>query len=206
MGRKAIFAIAAFGIFFVFLMYRLFSPSVHICERQPKNDQVVEITETWNEFHPQSELFTVSLPSVPQHAAEIIHAPDGEGQIRYDMYISHSRKNITYVINIIDYPATYDVSNTESFLQGIMNELLGGNPSNKLLSDSQGTFLGCPSLDFSIQNKTALLKAKVFMRDRTIFVLSVASPTEEMTNEALNKLASTFSLSNNPHTTPSTGT
>lgn len=194
MGRKVIFAISAFGIIFIFLIYRLIFPSVSSIEQQPKKHQVQEITEIWNEFRPQSELFIVSLPSIPQHAAEIIHAPDGEGQIRYDMYISQSRKNVTYMINIINYPSTYDVSNTESFLQGVMNELLGGNSSNKLLNDSQGTFQGCPSLDFLIQNKTALIKSKVFMKDKTIFVLSVAAQTEDTTTECFKKLASTFVL------------
>jgi uncharacterized iron-regulated membrane protein len=104
MTRRMLLVLLVFGLVFVFLIYRLSYPKEYVEKAQPLQTQALEVIEEWKEFKPQSEGFTVSLPSTPQHAAEIVHAPDGEGQIRYDMFISQSRKNVTYMINIIEYP------------------------------------------------------------------------------------------------------
>jgi hypothetical protein len=154
----------------------------------------VDLTEEWKEYRPQTERFSVTFPTTPQHAAQMIPVPDGDGFIRYDMYLALSRKGATFMINVIEYPATFNMADVDSLLNGVMREMIGGNPSNALLNSNHGTFDGNPCLEFLLHNKKATMKTMVVQKDHTIYVLSAADITQELAEEGFKKLENSFKI------------
>lgn len=197
MGRTTkivlvVVGILVFAMFYHFLLEKKTSASPKIIEEPGM--ATLEIKEEWKEYRPQSDQFVVVLPTTPQHAAQMIPVPEGEGFIRYDMYLAQSRKGATIMINVIEYPVTFDMSDLDALFNGVMREMLAGNPTNVLLKNSKGTFSGHPSFEFIIKNQEATMKTIVIQKDHRLYILSAADSMAEHAEESFQKLLESFKL------------
>lgn len=169
-------------------------------KKSPMNEKAtaptIEVTsdlmEEWREYKPQSQLFTVSLPALPQHASQAIPVQEGEGVIRYNMYLAQARDGATFMINVIEYPASFDVSDSQALLEGVMKEIVGGNPNNTLVKSTRDAFYGFPSLLFLVHNQEGTIKTRVIQKNHVLYVLSAADISDERVESKFEKLVGSF--------------
>lgn len=197
MGRLISLVLAVVGVLIAgVLCYNLFlkkSPEKENATTPPL-EVTSDLTGEWREYKPQSNLFTVSLPALPHHAAQAIPAQDGGGVIRYNMYLSQARNGATFMINVIEYPPSFDISDSNALLEGVMKEIVGGNPNNTLVKSTRDVFLGFPSLLFLVHNKEGTIKTRVTQKDHVLYVLSAADTTNERAESKFEKLVESFKI------------
>lgn len=197
MGRFLRLSVIILGVFAAgaFCYFILLKQPRSIETPAPSSGQVKgEIFEEWHIYKPQSDRFEARLPAQPQHAGQAIRMHDGGGIIRYDMYVTQVHFGPTFMINVIEYPASFDVSDSDALLENAMKEIISGNPDNTLLKSSRDSFLGCPSLLFLVQNQQGSIKSRVVQKDHVIYVLSVADTTAENAETHFDKLIHSFKI------------
>lgn len=197
MGRGKKVGIVFLGVLLgVFLCYFAFTKRATPARVNPPIPLPVEseIVEEWKAYSPQSERFQVSFPSFPQHAAQSIPMPEGNGVVRYDMYLAQARNGATYMINVIEYPSSFDTSDAETILSGVMKEMVAGNPGNTLVKNEKTSLFGNPALEFIIHNQESSIKTVTIQKDHFIFVLSAADSTERGAEQNFSKLIKSFKI------------
>ena len=150
--------------------------------------------DEWKEFVPQTNKFKVMLPALPQHAAEAVPLPAGQGMIKYDMYLSQEKDGTTYMISLIQYPDAFNTSNPSELLDGVMKEMMSGSSNNKLISSKKENYQGFDALDFAIQNSDWSIRCITFLAGKTLFVLTLIDRTPEGIDEAFKKFINSFKL------------
>lgn len=129
--------------------------------------------ENWKEFTPPNGNFKVLFPILPQHAADKILDPRTREPRKYDMYVAANAPGTVFMISAITFPNGIDERDQEDILSGIVNEMLARNTDNKLKMMEKGNFRNFRSTDFSIENGDITLGGKAFIKDNTLYVLSV---------------------------------
>ncbi len=198
MAQKARIIVPILGVILIALtLYYLFAPRPYEDESlstvSSTNPQDI-LVEEWKEYRPQNGMFVVRLPALPQHASESVPIPDANDSIKYNMYLSQSPAGSTFLINIIQYPPAFDTSNSDALLEGIVKEMMSGNTSNKLISQTKGLFLNHPAVDFTLHTQSGELFAKVFLIGNTVYILSVIDPNTERGQIAFNRFVEGFLL------------
>jgi hypothetical protein len=126
----------------------------------------------WKKFTAPQGQFEVLLPSLPQHASEVVPLLSGQGAIKYDMYIAQKKDGSTFMISVIQYPPSFDVSNANSLLESVMKEMQGANKSNTIQNKEVTVFNTYPALDFWMKNDEFATRSKTFLCGHTLFVLT----------------------------------
>jgi len=129
--------------------------------------------EDWKKFTSEDNQFSVMLPTIPQHASEAVPLPNGQGSIKYDMYLSQEKDGSTFMISMIHYPENFDTSNPDILLEGVMKEMLSGSEENALKSSEKKEFKTLPSLNFAINNKDFVIHGLTFLSGKTLYVLTM---------------------------------
>jgi len=146
----------------------------------------------WKEFQSVTNKFAVLLPSLPQHASDSVALPSGQGMIKYDMYLAQEKIGSTFMISLIQYPENYDTASTADLLDGVMKEMMNGNPNNKLKLVEKSLFQSYPALDFTIQNNEVYIHCKAFLRHKTLVVLTAIDRDPQVLDTKFLKFANSF--------------
>jgi hypothetical protein len=129
--------------------------------------------QTWIEFTPNSGLFKVLMPSLPQHVADKINDPKTKSSKKYEIYMSEERDGTIYIVNLISFPDQNEVVLAqEELLNSVMNDMLISDPENNLVATQAGEYKGNKTLDFMIENKTLSYDVRAIAVDKVLIVLS----------------------------------
>jgi len=195
MRRKSMVWVLLVLVVLGVLFYFLFCPNPY--RSVEEETEVISINvsaaeEEWQEFYPASHRFVVMMPVVPQYAHESVPASQGEGSVQYNMYFAQSRRGTTYLVNVIEYPPSFDLSNVDALLRGVAQEMVSGNSSNQLLKEDRKEILGCPSIDFVIKNDEVLAQTRAMLRGNTLFVLTVMDKEQEYLQTQFARFTNSF--------------
>jgi hypothetical protein len=195
MGQKAkIFACIIFGVAILIVIGIFFTSSPYKPRAVPSSAKMVTSIDEWIVYRSPPERFIVSLPAPPQRAIENVPMPSSEEKIRYDMILSQSKRGTIFLLNIIDYPSSVAITNPEDVLMSAIKEIVGGNQSNQLVKAEKGTFYGLPGIDFVIANPEATIQGRAILKERSLFVISVADHDPQIAQQSFVKLADSFAL------------
>lgn len=162
--------------------------AVHAIEQQ--TEQV--LASEWKEFQSAHNKFAVLLPSLPQHASDVSPMPQGQGSMKYDMYLAQEKTGSSFMISLIQYPEAHDLGNTAELLDGVMKEMMKGNPHNKLKLVEKSLFQNDPALDFVIQNNAVYIHSKAFLHGKTLVVLTAIDRDPQALDTKFLKFANSF--------------
>jgi len=152
--------------------------------------------ETWHEFTAPGGKFKVLLPSLPQHVTETANDPKNKEVRSYDTYVSTSDNGTAFWINLISFPTEKDMRNTEELLTGVLNDILTHKDSNKLKTMDLGMFHGSKSLRFSIGSDEMNIEGLVFMKGRTLCLLTMISKGDVYNPKDFEFFTNSFDLQN----------
>ncbi len=159
----------------------------------PATGQTASISD-WKKFTSDDNQFSVSLPTIPQHASEAVPLPNGQGAITYDMYLSQEKDGSTFMISLIHYPENFDTSNPDVLLEGVMKEMLSGSEDNTLKSSEKKQFKDLPSLDFAITNKDFIIHGFTFLSDKNLYVLTMIDRNMSHDETQFNQFVNSFDV------------
>lgn len=162
--------------------------------------------DDWKEFSPANGKFKVLLPALPQHASDSVPLASGNGSIKYDMYLSQEKNGTTFMISLIEYPKDFDTSKSSDLLDSVMNQLMAGNPNNRLRNVAKGSYHTYPSLDFAIENNDVFVRSKTFMMGKTLFVLTLVDRNLNDIDAQFVKFINSFALQEVAVPTPESAT
>jgi hypothetical protein len=149
---------------------------------------------SWVAYEPPSGDFTVHFPSPPQHVSEVSTLPNDSKKVKYDIYLAQEKDGSTFMISKIQYPTAFDEANHDTVLEGVMKEMVGGNPTNVLVKTTKGQFLNNPSLDFSIKNSDFSVHSKAMICDKVLYVLTVMDRDPNFIEEDFKAFEDSFAL------------
>jgi hypothetical protein len=136
------------------------------------------------------------MPNLPQHVTSTVALPNAEGSIRYDVYLAQARVGTTFIINAIQYPDSYDTSNPDAVLQAAAEEMVNGNPSNKLVREERGVHQGLPSSDFTLKNQDVGIRSRAILKGKRLYVLTVADRDPQVLQDSFSRFANSFKVEN----------
>lgn len=179
-------------------LYYLFAPTAE--NQMPVMSSVIVTEEAtplaeWRQYTPQSGVFKVFLPQLPQHATE--HVPlseGGDGSIIYEMYLAQAKPGSTFLINVIEYPSVLYVTDENALLDGIVKEMMAGNSASKLESQTKAEFLHHPAVDFQVNSPSGTVFAKAILAKNRVFILSVIDDNVERGRQSFQNFINTFTL------------
>ncbi|MBS0655424.1 MAG: hypothetical protein JSR46_06595 [Verrucomicrobia bacterium] len=140
---------------------------------QPAATSLHPAKSSWVAYDSPSGDFSVRFPSPPQHVSEVSALPNDSKMVKYDIYLAQEKDGSTFMISRIQYPTKFDEAHHDTVLEGVMKEMVGGNPTNVLVKTTKGTFLNNPSLDFSIKNSDFSVHSRAMICDTVLYVLTV---------------------------------
>lgn len=192
-GRIAV-VLASLFLLVLLSTYFLFAPKPYKhTEKTPIMPiPLAEPPEEWKEYAPATQEFSVRIPTLPQHAADATPAQNTSGFVHYDIYFAQSRAGSTYVINVIEYPLTFDTTNPDVVLNGVMQEMLGGNPANQLMKSNRGNFSGYPSAEFALKNPDVEAYTRAILKGRSLYVLTVMDKDSQQAQANFTKFTDSF--------------
>lgn len=152
--------------------------------------------ELWREFSPQSGDFKVLFPGVPQNATDKITDSKTKEVNKYDMYVAAKDNGTAFMISVVTFPREVSPSAEESTLTDIINEMIARNKNNNLKMMKPSTFHNHTSMDFAIENGEATIAGKVFMHNKTMYIISMIAKTTSFNQKDLDFFINSFSFEN----------
>ena len=192
MGRRIVIGLLI-GIVALFGITKLFNPKPY-AQPTTKVASATDPGEEWRDFRPRSGLFSISLPTIPQHASETATMPATNEKIVYDIYLAQMRSGTTFLINVIQYPPTVDTTHPDVLMENAIKDMQTSNPAKKLLGTQNGTFQECPYTDFTIGSPDAGIAGRVLLYNRSLYIVSVADRDTDVAKATFRKVIDTFRL------------
>jgi len=159
--------------------------------------------QDWHEFSSPHEDFKVLIPSLPQHASEIIKDPKTQKNQKYDVFVSEADDGTVFMITLIT-PLEGTDEKSEDLLNRVIQDLSKASEKSKILKKKTGVYKGYPSIDFSIENPQVTVNGKAFVKDKTLYMLSSVTKAERYAKEEVDFFINSFQLtSGSMDTTPS---
>ena len=183
-----------------FTLYWVYNPSRAPQAVQPLvTDKMPVSTTPWHEYNAPMGKFRVLLPNTPHHSVDVVPDPESKENRTYEIFITASDKGTVYSINLISFPENKTAVYDDKFLEGFVNKLLLSNSKNVLKSLNKTSYRSGNALDFSVQTEDKVLHGRAFLRNKTLYVLSTASPVGELTDPGeFDLFINSFHLSETP--------
>lgn len=132
----------------------------------------------WYEYSSPDGNFKVQLPLLPQEASQNLTDPTSGVTRNYAMYVAQEANGTIFMISLITFPEGSKAFSQDQLLKDLMEDMVAANPKNKLSDVKPGMYKDFPSMDFTITNDQTKIFAKEFVKDHTIYVLSVISKND----------------------------
>lgn len=164
--------------------------------------------DNWHEFVSAIGKFKVMLPADPQHATQSLPVPNANYHLQYDMYAVDDENGDTFMISLVTYPDDVNMSNPQSILENLMNEMLKANPKNQLQSMQFTQFDGYDTLDFKLGSPDIEVTSRAFVVDQTLFLLTMIGKKDRFHQRRFDYFVHSFALLHNlskGKKTPSSG-
>ncbi|MDB6080775.1 MAG: hypothetical protein JWO53_47 [Chlamydiia bacterium] len=191
--KLIVYAVVIFLAVIALDQWRKHSSDAESIEGKESAEKITALDQSeWKEFTPSNDKFKVMLPVLPHHASDTVPLTSGQGSVTYDMYLSQERDGTTCMISLIQYPNDFDTSKPGDMLDNVMNQLMAGNPSNRLRNVQKGLFHNVQALDFSIENNGVFVRSKTFLAGKTLFVLTLVDRNSSSIEEQFKTFSDSF--------------
>ena len=134
----------------------------------------------WKEFIPQSKMFKVRLPNLPQYGNDLKEIPGSEHKRHYAIYAAEKINGTLFLIDVITYPPEVDVSSSEDLLNNNLRDFMQGKTNNELKKTLHGVFDTYRSIDFSFNNDEYEIEGKSIHNGQVVYILSYVTKKDEM--------------------------
>lgn len=161
------------------------------------NEAPLPLKDSWFQYDAPSGDFKVSLPLLPQVADQNVLDPKTGEKRRYEMYVAQTNNGTMYMISVITLPKEVDEKGKAALLKQMMDDLVAANPQNKLVSSKNVDYQGFPALDFTIENDQALIEAKEFIRNKTVYLISTIAKKDSKEKTHFKYFIDSFQLNKN---------
>lgn len=138
----------------------------------------------WKRYTEPTGRFTITLPSMPQHATESVADPKTKMPRNYEMFVAPKGDGSVFTVTLVTLAEMDGKETEDEVLHDYMNELLSKNPKNELKDVKNGNFLGYKTLDFTIHNDELDVVNRIFLKDKTIYVLAEGQKLENKPADA----------------------
>lgn len=161
----------------------------------PSKEALASNFEDWHVFDEPTGSFSVMVPTLPQHVAENLTDPASKEQRKYDMFVSERPDGSVFMINTITFPEGNISQIDDQIAQSVVSDMLASNPQNKLNSMQLVDYHGSKALNFSIKNDQYFIDGKVFLIDKTLYVLAFLSKHDNYNPKEFDFFVNSFKLS-----------
>jgi hypothetical protein len=192
-GSAGLFLVIIFSLVFI-----LHGPRPK-AQKAIHSEQVIlsDVDDVLMQYDIPGKDFLASFPAAPQHVAGYQNVIQNGQKVGYDIYVAQSRLGTTYMVNVIRYPQTFDVSVSEKILKSAVDEIRSSNPANDITKSELSTYNGLPSIDFVVENPLAEIQGRAILKGTTLFVISVAGENKDTLHKHYEKFLSSFSFPKN---------
>ena len=150
--------------------------------------------EKWHEFTAPDGNFQVLLPSLPQHATDKIQDQKTKELRKFDMFVSTKNDGTVFMISMITFPSKIDEKAYDEVLANIVNDMLTKNKDNKLRMKEINNFHDIKALDFAIDNNGITIGGKAFIRQNTLYVLSMIVQGDNFNKQEFDFFVNSFDI------------
>ena len=179
----------------VYVVYASKHPSGSPLSGPPEENLIIFGFENWHEFTSPDGDFKVMLPTLPQHASDMIKDKNNGEERKYDMFVSEKSDGSVFMINVITFAAPPDEKQKDQLRRTMMNDVLKSNPNNNLLRAETTSFKEVPALDYAIENTEMNVDSKVFVTDRALYALTRLVKKERHNQKEFDFFTNSFDLS-----------
>ncbi len=184
-------------LFFLFVTLWWFSDIKNTYKSLPGSTSgVLKFPEfsSWIQYTPPSNLFSVSLPFVPQYAKETIDIPNSNESQTYTMFVSETYHDSMYLISQVSYSNGVDLSDQKNVLLTVIDEIRNLSNNNKTITSSEIRFQNQGGREFHFESPSKQSKGVAFMVDRTVFLLVYIAENEIFREESYQHFIGSFKL------------
>lgn len=181
MSKTLLTIIIVAGVVIVFVLARF--TGVDTEEKSLQGNETGEVHPThefdaWVTFEPQDHSFTASFPRQPAHISEDAHDAFGLKPKKYDIYAADGLDKKGYMVEVISFPEGPDPETDEQILQNTLQDILSHSTLNQLEKSKEKIFKGRDALTFNIDSGERKLVGVIFVRNKTLFILTRISPED----------------------------
>lgn len=177
--------------------FALSTPAIASSGKQSAdNSKVVQVNDSWKDFHSVVGKCTLKFPSSPEHISEKMSVPEEGYSLKYDAYISSFDKKNVYMLLIAEYPKFVDQSLAQASLEGFLNGILANNPGNQLLFADMLLVDGKPALDFFIRTGGIYFKGRAIMVNNHLYLMAMECEVQNYNEGQYTFFVSSFKFNN----------
>lgn len=195
--KSIVFAILAVLFLTIIFSLRFSKDSYKLLPMETSHPESAGLYGDWYEYSAPNGKFKVQLPLLPQEATQDLTDPTTGLTRNYAMYVAQEADETIFMISLITFPEGSQSFSQEQLLKELMEDMVAANPKNKLSDVRSGTYKTFPSLDFTITNDQTRIFAKEFVKDQTIYVLSVIAKKALDPKMEFEHFVGTFELATN---------
>lgn len=151
--------------------------------------------DDWRIYRSDSGRFTVMMPGLTQNAAESIIDPKTHEKRRYNMYVAQRANGNIFMITMITFPSSEDLSNPEQMYDSVVAEMLAANSKNELENKEIKVVNNQKVLDFTIKGDTVTSKNRAMISGNNLFLLSYMAKPGLYDLQEFNYFVDSFTLS-----------
>lgn len=182
----------------VLLFFKYAQPSTPATGQKPPALKAPDIEklnlQNWHEFSEPSQNFKVLFPTLPQHATEKTEDPKTNTTRQYEMFVSEKDNGSIFMISLITLLEEAKKDPDEKLLKNVLNEMLTASPSSTIKTMQLGQYQNYPALDFTIVNDQINVDGKVFIVDKTLYIISSVSKLPNYNREEYDFFVNSFQL------------
>lgn len=158
------------------------------------NNIAVNDKDSWHEFTAPQGKFIIKFPTLPHHAVENVEDPATHEKRLYDFFLSSKNDGTIYAVNTITFPPKNPSPYNEAFLRDFIQQMLAGNPLNKIKSLEMKPFRKGQALDFKVENAEVTIDGKAFFDDNTLYILSTTARNDHHDGQEYELFLDSFQL------------
>ncbi len=153
--------------------------------------------DSWQVYEPKSRSFKILFPKVPpQHVATSQAFENSKERIIYNVYSSIGSDATTYMLSIVQYPPSFDISSPKSILQTTLQQMTQGSLHNTIVGQKSVAIGNCPAIEFDLQNVEFATLGRAMMNGSTLYVLTVMNRDRNHLEENYRQFVDSFEIRN----------
>jgi hypothetical protein len=168
--------------------------SVYVFQSHTAADSLSTNTSSWLEFTAPEGSFKVLVPSLPHHAKESHQESKSHEMREHELYVSNKDDGTLFTVYLITFPNRTKTELDSKFLLDFIQEMLSSNQDNKIEFIKPVRSNKVSGVEFSVENHEAMVDGKAFIKDNTVYVLSMTAKIDNRDKKEFEFFINSFEL------------
>jgi hypothetical protein len=151
-----------------------------------------EVSNNWPLATTQE--FQVAFPEKPHVIQRTMRLGEGEGSLRYDVYLAPINERAICLLLVATYPRPLAAGHEMAGLEGLLKGIMGHHPDNQLVFAKGIKALGSPAIDFLIQSGTNYFRGRALMKGSKLYLLAIEGRKGEQSEEQFQSYFQSFQI------------